>query len=33
MSEIEKLYENAGMEKVKDYYCPNCETKLEDWMD
>ena len=31
MNEIEKLYENAGIEKVKDYYCPNCETKLEDW--
>lgn len=32
MSEIEKMYENAGIEKVKDYYCPNCETKLEDWV-
>ena len=31
MSEIEKLYENAGIKKEKDYYCPNCETKLEDW--
>ena len=31
MSEITKLYENAGIKKVKDYYCPNCETKLEDW--
>ena len=31
MNEIEKMYENAGIEKVKNYYCPNCETKLEDW--
>lgn len=31
MNEIIKLYENAGIKKVKDYYCPNCETKLEDW--
>lgn len=31
MSEIEKMYENVGIEKVRDYYCPNCETKLEDW--
>lgn len=31
MSKIEKMYENAGIEKVRDYYCPNCETKLEDW--
>lgn len=31
MSEVTKLYENAGVKKVKDYYCPNCETKLEDW--
>ena len=29
--EIIKLYENAEIKKVKDYYCPNCETKLEDW--
>ena len=31
MSEIEKMYENAGIKSKKNYYCPECESLLEDW--
>lgn len=33
MNEVDKLYKLAGVEKAKDYYCPNCGTKLEGCFD